>query len=119
MFGEPVTLVELELELLKEWRKYYENYRAYADRIKVVVKKHDPDARVILFGSIIRGNARPDSDIDVLVVTKLAGNVDERMRLRVSIAREIGECTPFEIHIVTPEEYEEWYRRFIDRYVEV
>jgi len=32
---------------------------------------------------------RPDSDIDVLVMTKLARRVGDRLKLRVDIAREM------------------------------
>lgn len=117
--GELVTLVELELRRLREWRKYYEKPRVYVEKIKSTVRKLDPQARVILFGSIVKGGMKPDSDIDVLVVTRLAENLNDRLKLRIEIAREIGECTPFEIHIVTPEEYEGWYKKFIDKYIEV
>jgi len=109
--------VELELETLREWRKYYERPFYYARRIKAVARERDPEAKVVLFGSLVKGGMRPDSDIDVLVVTKLARRVGDRLKLRVDIAREMGECTPFEMHIVTPEEYEGWYRRFIDKHV--
>lgn len=37
--------------------------------IKIAVKEVDPSADVILFGSQARGDNRPDSDWDVLVVT--------------------------------------------------
>jgi len=37
----------------------------------------------------------------------------------MEISKEIGECTPFEIHIVTPEEHENWYKKFIDKYIEI
>ena len=113
------TLVDLHLETLEEWRKYYEKPLEYAEKIKSIVRKLDPEAKVILFGSIVKGGMRPDSDIDVLIITRLASNVNTRMKLRVSIAREIGDCTPFEMHIVTLEEYESWYKKFIDKQVEV
>ena len=113
------TLIDLEFEILRSWRKYYRNPQTYARRIKAVAKKYDAQARVLLFGSIVKGHMRPDSDIDVLVITRLAENVDARLKLRVEIAKEIGEVTPFEVHIVTPEEYENWYRKFLDKYEEV
>ncbi len=62
---------------------------------------------------------RPDSDIDVLVVTREASDVWRRVRIRVEVKRVIGDLTPFEIHLVTPEEFEVWYRRFIDVMLEV
>ena len=31
----------------------------------------------------------------------------------------LGEESPFESHIVTAEEYENWYRKFIDRALEL
>ncbi len=34
------------------------------------IRSIDPDAKVILFGSRARGDARPDSDWDILVVTQ-------------------------------------------------
>ncbi len=114
-----VDLVDLEIERIECWRKYYENPKHYASKIKNIAKKLDPYARVLLFGSVVKGDIRPDSDIDVLVVTGLAKSVDDRIRLRIMIAKEIGEYTPFEIHIVTPEEYEKWYKKFINKFIEV
>jgi len=113
------TLVDLQLELLNEWKKYYEKPIDYARKIKSVARKFDPKAEIMLFGSIVKGSMKPNSDIDILIVTELARNTRDRLRLRVNIAREIGELTPFEIHIVTPEEYRRWYKRFIDKYIVV
>jgi len=114
-----VSLVDLELERVREWRKYYKDPLKYVKKMREVVRRRDPEARVLLFGSWVAGEARPDSDIDVLVVTRLAGDVRARLDLRMNIAREVGECTPFEVHIVTPEEFEAWYKRFLKEYVEV
>ncbi len=45
-----------------------------------------PDAKVILFGSHARGNARPGSDLDLLVVEpELNGRADEFVRLREAL----------------------------------
>ncbi|MEM3403163.1 MAG: nucleotidyltransferase domain-containing protein [Nitrososphaeria archaeon] len=113
------TEVDVQLEILSAFKKYYENVNHYVNKIKALVRKYDPSARVILFGSYVRGNMGPDSDIDVLLITRLASDVKERVRLRIEIKRAIGDLTPFEIHIVTEEEYKSWYKKFIDQHVEV
>ncbi|MEQ9714260.1 MAG: nucleotidyltransferase domain-containing protein [Candidatus Asgardarchaeum sp.] len=113
------TFIDIKLETINEWKKYYERPKTYAGKIKNLVKKHDEKAKVMFFGSLVKGKMKPDSDIDVLIITKLAGDVNRRIKLRMEISKEIGECTPFEIHIVTPEEYENWYKRFIDEHVEI
>ena len=113
------SLVDLLLEEREEMRKYYERTFQYLRRIKEAVRRFDQEARVLLFGSFAKGTHRPDSDIDVLVITKLADKLERRLKIRIKIAENIGSYTPFEIHIVTPREYEEWYTRFIDRYIEI
>lgn len=113
------TLVDLEIERIREWRRYFENTIYYLKRIRSVVKKHDPNARVILFGSYVKEELRPDSDIDVLIVTDLGRDVNRRIKLRIEIAREIGDSTPFEIHIVSHDEYVNWYKKIIDKYIEI
>ena len=38
------------------------------NKIKEVIRKADPTATAILYGSEARGDARPDSDFDVLIL---------------------------------------------------
>jgi predicted nucleotidyltransferase len=109
-----ITLTDLEIEYSKIRRKYLEDVMKYLKRIKDVCKTFDPKCRVIVFGSYIRGDMKPDSDIDVLVITDNARDAQYRGKLYVAIARDIGLITPFEIHIITSKEYEDWYKKFID-----
>ncbi|MGQ9596261.1 MAG: nucleotidyltransferase domain-containing protein [Thermoproteota archaeon] len=113
------TALDFQLEILKIFKKYYENIEKYVQNIKSVVKNHDPNSRIILFGSYVKGSMRKDSDIDVLIITDLAKETSLRVKLRIEIAERIGHVNPFELHIVSFDEYESWYKRFIDKYIEI
>ena len=113
------TFIDLLIENAEKRREYFANFLKYAEKVKEAVKRLDPDARVIIFGSVVRGDVRPDSDIDLLIITRIAENLDKRIKLRIRIMEILGEESPFEPHIITAEEYENWYRRFIDRALEL
>ncbi|MGH8563857.1 MAG: nucleotidyltransferase domain-containing protein [Gammaproteobacteria bacterium] len=68
-----------------------------------VVRQFDPE-RIILFGSHGRGDAGPDSDVDLLIVMPVAGSRREK-------AVEIGVALddirlPKDIIVTTPEDFE-------------
>jgi len=113
------TFIDLLIEDAEERRKYFRDFIKYAEKVKEIVKQRDPDARIMLFGSAVKGELRPDSDVDLLIVTNIAEKLDERIKLRMEIVKILGEGSPFEIHIITDEEYENWYRKFIDRFLEL
>jgi len=111
--------IDLLIEEMEKRRKFFEGFLRYAEKVKEVVRRRDPNSRIIVFGSVVRGDVRPDSDIDLLIITDIAEKLDERIRLRMEIVKILGEGSPFEIHIITAEEYENWYRMFIDRFLEL
>ena len=111
--------IDLLIEDAEERKRCFEDFLRYVEKVKEVVRRRDPNARIIVFGSVVRGDVRPDSDIDLLIITDLAEKLDERIRLRMEIMKILGEGSPFEIHIITAEEYENWYRRFIDQTLEL
>ena len=113
------TFIDLLIEDAEERRRYFRDFIKYAEKVKEIVKQSDPDARIMLFGSAVKGELRPDSDIDLLIITDIAEKLDERIKLRMEIVKILGEGSPFEIHIITDEEYENWYRKFIDRFLEL
>jgi len=107
------------IELLKrkaeERERIIKNLDDYLRRIKEAARELDPKARVVLFGSFARGNPRPDSDIDILVIT----DAWRKAEMIVHISERVGGVGIFEIHVATTEEYENWYMQFIDAYREV
>ncbi|MFZ8809879.1 MAG: nucleotidyltransferase domain-containing protein [Pyrobaculum sp.] len=114
-----MSFLDLLERLYAQRRRYLEDLPCYLRLIKEVVLRHDPSAKVFLFGSYAEGTARPDSDVDVLIVTELAAEEEARLRLRKEIDDALGRPNPFELHIATPTQYKEWYVKFIKRYVEV
>ena len=114
-----MTLIDLLIRRKEKWKKYFKNPIHFAEIIKKTVLKHDKNAKVILFGSVVKGVIRPDSDIDVLIVTDLAQDTVKRIKLKTEVMKILGDDTPFEVHIVTADEYENWFRKFLDRYVEI
>ncbi len=73
------------------------------EMVKRIVSRFDPD-KVILFGSHARGDAGPDSDVDLLIVMAVSGSKREK-------AIEIGVALhdirlPKDLIVTTPEEFE-------------
>lgn len=74
------------------------------DVVDDVVGAFDP-SRVIVFGSVARGEDRGDSDLDLLVLFDdlIAG---DRRRLMAQIRRAIGAPIPIDISVASVSEYE-------------
>ncbi|MCL5611445.1 MAG: nucleotidyltransferase domain-containing protein [Chloroflexi bacterium] len=69
-----------------------------------IVRKFNP-LRIILFGSWARGEARPDSDVDLLVVLP---EVEHKRRTAIEILRVLnGVPISKDIVVTTPEEIKE------------
>lgn len=65
-----------------------------------------PPARVILFGSHARGDARPGSDVDFLVVERdVESSFEESVRLRSKL-RGLG--VPIDVIVVSESDAEDW-----------
>ena len=70
--------------------------------VQRLVERFDPD-KIILFGSHARGTARPDSDVDLLVVMPVTGSkrkkqIELRCALHdIRIAKDIIVVTPDEV----------------------
>ena len=112
-------LMEVLAEIEKEQRKYFKNYKRYAKEIKKIVRSFLKDARVFVFGSVARGDYDKASDIDLIIVSKeMPKKNSDRAKIKAKIYQKLGFFIPFEIHMVTEEEFE-WYERFIDKKIEI
>lgn len=70
-----------------------------------IVRVMQPD-KIILFGSRGRGDARQDSDIDLLVI---APSTEARYRRAVPLYGALSDIImPMDIMVYSPEEVEEW-----------
>jgi uncharacterized protein len=70
--------------------------------VERIVRKFRPEM-VILFGSHARGQASPDSDIDLLVVMDFEGSVVEK---RLAIRRALHRfCVPLDVVVTAPRDF--------------
>ena len=75
---------------------------AILEMVRRIVEKFHPE-KIILFGSHARGDAGPDSDVDLLVVLQVEGSKRElRVNIRVAIedialSKDILVATPDEV----------------------
>jgi len=70
-----------------------------------IVETLQPD-KIILFGSRARGDARPDSDYDILVIKE--SNEPRHRRDAPLYVALVGVDVPIDVMVYTPEEVEEW-----------
>ncbi len=101
-------------------KKYFQNYKFYVKEIKKMLKENFKDVKVYVFGSVVRDDYRPDSDIDILIVSnEIPESLFEQAKIKVMI-KKMFEDAPFEIHITNFVQYESWYKRFIkENYIEI
>lgn len=70
--------------------------------VRRIVKKFQPE-QIILFGSHARGEAGPDSDVDLLVVMPVEGDIcEKRIEIRLALRDYHG---PLDIVLTTPEKF--------------
>jgi predicted nucleotidyltransferase len=79
------------------------------EMVQVIVREIDPD-QVYLFGSRARGNARPDSDVDLLIVeTEPPSHPDSRWGKLVRLSQLLGRFqVPNDVLIYSRPEVERW-----------
>lgn len=92
-------------------------YDASALAVAQAVLQHTGAAEVILFGSRARGDHRPDSDIDLLLVHPARNDDAVRDKARCAAAAKsaavYGQRTPVDFVWFTPQEFD-WLRRSIN-----
>ena len=88
--------------MLRHKKKRVRIPAAVRDMVKRIVKRFRPE-KVILFGSHARGDAGPDSDVDLLVVMDVAGSVREK---RLEIRETLYDVPlPLDIIVSRPEDF--------------
>lgn len=77
------------------------------ERIRELVNGIEPEAEMILYGSHARGEAEPDSDWDILIITDRILSWDEEQKLRSIIYRyEVASDTVLSLVIHSKKEWE-------------
>lgn len=107
-------LVERE----KRQKRFFKDYLRYAKKIKIIAQKELGNVRVIVFGSILKKNEVPQ-DIDVLIISSKFKDYKKRREVLVKMWEAFDEYAPFEFHLITPEDYQNWYKNFIKKKVEI
>ncbi|MBS7645409.1 HEPN domain-containing protein [Candidatus Bathyarchaeota archaeon] len=118
---ENMRALKLEKRIAEERRRYFDDWMGYAKRIKEVAEKELGEAKVYVFGSLVKNQAHPAlSDIDVLIASpNMPDPLDERAKLKARILEAVGPLNPFEIHLANPREHR-WYRKYImDKHIPV
>jgi predicted nucleotidyltransferase len=88
---------------------YLKNYMDVAKKVKEAILEIEPKAKVYVFGSVVKGSYTGASDIDILVITD-----DISKKYEIMVRAYLATEAPVELHVVTKEMFERWYRRFID-----
>ena len=95
-------------------------YRTLLRKFKEEVERSlGREVKVMAFGSVVEGRGRPSSDVDVLVIDREFGKLETRLEIYALARRVFGSVHPFELHLITPEEFENWYVKFIGKYEEI
>jgi len=104
----------------EERKKYLDNLDFYFKEIAEFFKEKLSDVKIYSFGSILTKDFDSESDIDILVVSpNTPPYLYQKAGLIAELKTRIGFVNPFEIHLITPEEYQDWYSHFIKEKAEI
>jgi len=79
----------------------------YTEIVRRIVDAADPE-RIVLFGSRARGEHRPDSDLDILVIAESDEPRSVRSRKLYIATSCIARDVDADILVYTPDEVREW-----------
>lgn len=90
--------------------EYLKNFKEVAEKVKEIARTIDPKIKVFVFGSVIRGRYTALSDIDILIIVE---SLNKKYDIMAEVYKEIE--APIELHVITKELFEKWYKKFIDQ----
>lgn len=114
----PRTLVDFLIEKTQREEKYFKNYLKYGKIIKKEAENILGEARVFIFGSILKKDELAQ-DIDILIISSNLNEGRLKTKAQVELARKIGPFSPFEFHFASPEEYNQWWKYFLKEKIEI
>ena len=114
------THIEILKEIGEERKKFFLNYKKYSSEIKNKAKQLLGEVKVLVFGSVIKNSYNiVNSDIDILIISDNLSEKD-REKIKAEIKSVLPLFNPFQIHLTTKKEYENWYKNFIkDDFIEI
>jgi len=104
------------IESGKRSLRQLQEYREVARKVRGIAEKAWPACKVYVFGSVLEGRYTAASDIDILIVVDRVGR-EEAAKVKAMILHAVD--APVELHVASSEEFEGWYRRFIDKLEEI
>ncbi len=74
--------------------------------VEALLEAAPSGSKVILFGSVARGDARPDSDLDLIVIEPAVKN---RLQEMARLSAHLGQMLiPADVVVFSRSEFEEW-----------
>jgi len=113
-------ITDILLDIKRERDRIIKRLNHVLSEIKNIAKSYDKNSKILLFGSAYKQELKSDSDIDIIIISEKSVDHNFRMELLRKIYSVLGGEGIIQLHIITSEEFERWYIKFIkDDYMEI
>ncbi|BBG23148.1 nucleotidyltransferase domain-containing protein [Sulfuracidifex tepidarius] len=104
-----------------EYIQYLENnWRKIAERVKEVAKTLGKVDKVVVFGSVIKGEVTGSSDLDIAVFYDEDLTDKEKIRRTLEILNRVDEeIADINLQVMNRDEEDFFLNKFVDKYVEI